>query len=119
LEMLTELIENRTMNSAISSVIMSALGQQPAFLVLVLGGGAPPASATDTSGRFLLWHLGHAGAVFVAVALVRGHEEPSFSATNAGVVAGLDGQDPLQCQRAQLHLLLGERPSSGWRSAGR
>src|SRR3954453_5683147 len=113
LETFTDEIENRTMNSAIRSVIMSAYvrSQRSSF--------SCPACPRRRRRRLpaaamALRRLGHSrralrGAGLGCLAFVGRHEGQQLVGHHARVVARLDGEDALESEAAQLFLLVGEQ----------
>src|SRR3954464_4698926 len=116
-EVFTDEIENMTMNSAISSVIMSGwVGSQRSS-----GPSCPPpppprllrpaAMALGRLGQLRL--AARAGARVLVLALLRRDEGHQLVLDHARVVARLDGEDALQRQGSELDLLLGDRLQLG------
>src|SRR3954465_6762039 len=115
-DVFTDEIENMTMNSAISSVIMSA------YVSSQRSSGPscppPPPPRLLRPAAMALSRLGQlrfvAGSRVVGVvALVRRDKGHQLVLDDARVVARLDGEDALQRQGSELDLLLGDRLQLG------
>src|SRR3954469_18105176 len=105
-----------TMNSAISSVIMSAYVRSQRSS----GPSCPPPPpprflrpAAMALGRLGQLRLVAGSRVVVAVALGRRDKGHQLVLDDARVVARLDGEDALQRQGSELDLLLGDRLQLG------